>query len=174
MKLHWSIYSFLRLDVDGERFPTPGSATRANRPGQATPWRTARIWCWPKHPSNVHRRRQHAISEAGASFSTPAPISSASTVSRFGYRARCAPCVIPISGEESRRSTAFADGVISTPEGSRHTLGERRFRLVVNSNRWCAVTQTAKHFMNGRRADGVALHLRYHGRRIVLQPGKTA
>jgi hypothetical protein len=30
MNVRWSIYSFLRLDDDGERFPTPGSAIRAN------------------------------------------------------------------------------------------------------------------------------------------------
>src|SRR5215218_9755820 len=169
-----SISSFLRLDDDGERFPTPGSATRANRPRQATPWRTARIWCWPEHPSNAHRRRQHAISEAGASFSTPGPISSASTVSQFGYRAGRAPCVIPISDEETRRSTAFADGVISTHEGSRHTVSERRFRLMINSNRRCPVTQADKLFMSARHVDGVALHLRYHRLRIALRLGKTA
>jgi hypothetical protein len=31
---------------------------------------------------------------------------------------------------------------------------------MINSNRRCPVTQISKHFMSGRRADAVALHLR--------------
>ena len=170
-----SICSFLRLDDDGERFPTPGSATRANRPGQATPWRTARIWCWPAHPSNAQQEASTRKFPQPVRASRHRRPSRAHRLFRSSDIERsCAPCVIPISDEETRCSTAFADDVISTHEGSRHAVSERRFRVMINSNRRCPVSQTAKLFMGGRsQAVRLPAAFRFHATEVFLRAAFT-